>query len=122
MASQNDNGFRTFQASGAISAYKAVTVQSDGTITPSAGNADVGIGILQEDAEDAGYASVKLWSAPGTFMIQATGSAITPGTAYAIVTGGYAAAVNGTFGPAALQAINAAVASNGIVVEFASKL
>ena len=122
MASQNDDGFKTLQASGAISAYKAVTIQSDGTITPSAGNADVGIGITQEDIADAGYGTVKLWRAPGTFMIQATGSAVTPGTAYAIVTGGYAAAVNGTFGPAALQALQAGVASNGIVLEFASKL
>jgi len=122
MASQNESGIRTFVASGAISAYLAVDVQADGTITPVAGNASVGIGVTQEDIADGGYGQVRLWTAPGTFMIQATGSAITPGTAYAIVTGGYAAAVNGTFGPASLKAINAAVASNGIVVEFASNL
>jgi hypothetical protein len=65
---------------------------------------------------------VKLWTAPGTFLIQATGSAVTAGTAYAIVTGGFAAAVNGTFGPAKLQALQAGVASNGITLEFAFKL
>ena len=122
MASQNEIGFRSFIASGAISAYKAVTIQSDGTITPSAGSADIGVGITQQDIADAGYGTVKLWTAPGTFLIQATGSAVTPGTAYAIVTGGYAAAVNGTFGPAKLQALQAGVASNGITLEFAFKL
>ena len=76
MASQNEIGFRSFIASGAISAYKAVTIQSDGTITPSAGNADIGVGITQQDIADAGYGTVKLWTAPGTFLIQATGSAV----------------------------------------------
>ena len=51
MASQNEIGFRSFIASGAISAYKAVTIQSDGTITPSAGNADIGVGITQQEIQ-----------------------------------------------------------------------
>lgn len=122
MASQNDNGFRTFQASGAVSAYKAVTVQADGTITTCAGNADKGVGVTQIDIADAGYGDVKLWTAPGTFMVQATASAITPGTTYAIVTGGYAGAVNGTFGPASLTAVQSGVASNGITLEFIKNL
>ena len=119
MASQNDNSFHAFQASGAISAFIAVSVQSDGTITPSAGNADKGIGITQQDIASLGYGSVKLWTGSGTFMIQATGNAVTAGTSYAIVTGGYASAVNGTFGPAALVALQNGVASNGITLEFA---
>lgn len=122
MASQNENGHRTFQASGAISAYRAVTNQSDGTITYTAGNGDKGIGVSQIDIADANYGDVKLWTAPGTFMIQATGSAITPATTYAIVTGGYAGAVNGTFGPASLTAVQAGVASNGITLEFIKNL
>ena len=82
----------------------------------------MGIGITQQDIADAGYGTVKLWTASGTFLVQATGSAVTAGTAYAIVTGGFAAAVNGTFGPAKLQALQAGVASNGITLEFAFKL
>jgi len=122
MSSQNDSGFATFQASGAISAYKAVALQSDGTITPAAGNGALGIGILQEDAADAGYARVKLWTAPGTFMIMATNTAITPATTYAIVTGGFAGVVNGTFAPASLIGLQSGVASSGIIVEFLSTL
>jgi len=119
MASQNSNGFRSFQASPGISAWLAVDVQSDGTVTPCAGSAARGIGVTQADAAAGDYVSVKLWTAPGTFMIQASGSAITVGTAYSIVTGGYASAVNGTFGPGGLKALESLVASNGIIGEFA---
>ena len=114
MASQNDLGFKSFQASGAISAYVAVDVQTDGTIKPSA-NDTRGIGVLQEDAADGNYASVKLWSAPGTFMLQASGSAVTAATSYGIITGGYAGVVT----TARVTALSNGVASNGIVVEFA---
>lgn len=121
MASQNESGLKTFQASGAISAFLAVDVQSDGTITPVAGNASIGIGITQQDMAAGGYGGVRLWTAPGTFLIQVTGTAVTPATTYAIVTGGFAGAVNGTFGPASLTALQSGVASNGIVLEFVSK-
>ena len=114
MASQNDQGFGTFVASGAIPAYIAVKLQSDGTITAAA-NDTKGIGITQEDVADAGYCNVKLWSAPGTFMVQASGSAITAATDYGIITGGYAGVVT----TARITALGNGVASNGIVVEFA---
>ena len=114
MASQNDMGFATFQASGAISAYIAVKIQSDGTITAAA-NDTAGIGVTQEDAADAGYCNVKLWSAPGTFMVQASGSAITAATNYGIITGGYVGVVT----TARVTALVSAVASNGIITEFA---
>jgi len=119
MASQNDIGFKSFLASPAISAFKVVDVQSDGSITPVAGSGSRGIGVLQEDVVAAGYASVKLWSAPGTFMVQISGGAVTAGTAYGIITGGYVNAVNGTFAPAAVQALSTQVASDGLVTEFA---
>lgn len=115
MASQNDIGFASFLASGAISAYKAVNIQSDGTISACADNVK-GIGILQEDAADANYALVKLWSAPGTFMGMVSGTAITPATAYQVITGGFIGASTGTN---QVLGIIAGVASNGIVVEFA---
>lgn len=114
MSSQNDVGFKSFLASGAISAYKVVTIQSDGTITPAADN-NRGIGVLQEDAADANYASVKLWSAPGSFMVAVSGGATTAGTTYSIITGGFAGTNTGT---AFLRATGNTVASNGIVNEF----
>ena len=116
MSSQNDIGFKSFLASGAISAYVAVDVQSDGTIKACA-NGVFGVGVLQEDAADANYASVKLWSAPGTFMVAISGTAITPATTYSIITGGYAGTVT-TGNSAFLKGMSAGVASNGLVKEF----
>jgi len=113
MASQNENGFKSFLASGAISAYRIVTVQADGTITAAADNTK-GIGVTQEDVADANYGSVKLWSAPGSFMGAASGSAITAGTSYGIITGGFVGVVT----TPRLVALESAVASNGIVTEF----
>jgi hypothetical protein len=116
MSSQNSDGFKSFLASGAISAYVAVDVQSDGTIKACA-NGVFGVGVLQEDAADANYASVKLWSAPGTYMVAVSGTAVTPATSYSIITGGFAGTVT-TGNSAFLKGLKAGVASNGIVLEF----
>lgn len=116
MSSQNDIGFKSFLASGAISAYVAVDVQSDGTIKACA-NGVLGVGVLQEDAADGNYASVKLWSAPGTFMVAISGTSVTPATTYSIITGGYAGTVT-TGNSAFLKGLSAGVASNGLVKEF----
>jgi len=117
MSSQNDLGFASFLASGAISAYKAVDIQTDGTIKACAFGVR-GIGVLQEDAADANYAPVRLWTPPGTSMCMVTGTAVTPATTYSIVTGGLIGGVD-TGAPAYVKAIASAVASNGIVIEFA---
>ena len=117
MSSQNDSGFSTFLASGAISAFLAVDVQTDGTIKACA-NGVRGLGILQEDAADANYARVKLWTASGTFIVQASGTAITAATTYSIITGGYAGTVT-TGAPAYIKGLSNGVASNGIELEFA---
>lgn len=128
MASQNDTGFKTFQVSGsALSAFLVVDLQSDGTIIAAANGAK-GIGVLQEGTggtATTSYARVKMWTAPGTIMIQASGTAITPGTTYSVITGGYISTATGTANgsnPPFVKAIAAAVASNGIVVEFTSDL
>ena len=125
MASQNDNGFRTFQASPAISQFVAVDVQSDGTITPSAATGTAvpgsgkGIGVTQENVPAAYYQNVKLWSAQGTWMLQVTGTAVTTGNLYTITSGGFATVTGTGCVTPQLVALNSAVASNGIVVEFA---
>lgn len=114
MASQNDLGFKSLLASGAISAYIIVKLQADGTIT-AAGLEEKGLGVTQESVPDAYYCNVKLWSAPGTFKVQCTGTAITPATTYTTVTGGR---IGTTVTTARVVAYESAVASNGIVVEF----
>ena len=112
MASQNDNGFKSFIASGAITAYLVVAVQSDGTIKAAANNTR-GDGVIQEDAADANYASVKLWSAPGTHMAQISGTAVTAATAYGDITGGYVGVVTNTY----FTSLQTAADSDGTVVE-----
>jgi len=119
MASQNDLGFASFLATGAISAFCVVDIQSDGTINVAA-NGAVGIGVLQEDVPVGYYGRVKLWTAPGTVMAAVSGTAVTPGTTYSIITGGFIGPVNGTTAPAYLKALQSGVASNGIVLEFIS--
>ena len=119
MSTQNDNGFRTFQASGGISAFLAVDIQSDGTIKAAAGGTVQGIGVLQQDVADAGYGQVKLWTAPGTFLGALTSVALaTPGNALAVVTGGFFGIYTATTFPRAGVALSSAVAAAGTVVDL----
>jgi hypothetical protein len=75
---QNSTGFRTYQATAvAIEAFVRVTLDSNGLISV-AGETDLGIGITQEAVAASGYGTVKLWSAPGTFQLQAA-AAVTRG-------------------------------------------
>lgn len=120
MSTQNDNGFRTFLASGGISAFLAVDIQVDGTIKAAAGGPIQGIGVLQQDVADAGYGQVKLWTAPGTFLGALTAVALaTPGNAIAVVTGGYFGIYTATTFPRIGVALTSAVAASGTVVEVA---
>lgn len=117
MSSQSDLGFVTLLATAAISQFVAVDIQPDGTINvPTAPSR--GVGVTQENVPAGRYCNVKLWSAPGTWMIQVTGTAVTPGNAYAIVTGGYAGVTATGVATPNLEAFQAGVASNGIVLEF----
>lgn len=66
MAEQNDNGFKSFQASAAISQFARVKLESAGTIV-TAGLAEKEIGTAQRAAFASGdIITVKLTSAPGT--------------------------------------------------------
>jgi hypothetical protein len=112
MSSQNDIGFKSFLASGALTAFTVVNVQADGTIKVAANNTR-GIGVLQEDAADANYASVKLWSAPGTHMAAISASAVTAATAYGVITGGYIGVVTLTH----VTALESAADGDGTVIE-----
>jgi hypothetical protein len=140
MSSQIDGNFRTFLVSSGytgstvtiapsgtttangIPAYLAVTVNSDGTITPANTAISNGVGILQEDVQAGQYGKVKLWTGAGTFLAAVSGTAVTPGTGYAIITGGYIGTASAAGGyTAGALAIQSGVASNGIVLEFVNQ-
>lgn len=77
-ATENTTGYRTFQATAvAIEQYVRVTVDSNGLISV-AGESDLGVGVTQEAVAASGYGTVKLFGAPGTFLMQAA-AAITRG-------------------------------------------
>lgn len=128
MSSQNDNGIATFQASPSfISAYTVVDVNADGTITNVVAGSQ-GIGVAQEDIPvnstanlaAAYYGKIKLWTAPGTFMVMTNGGAITPGNQYQLISGGTVGASAG--GVTAVKALQAGAAAAGVIVEFAGLL
>jgi len=76
---QNDTGFRTFLVgTGGVTVYDRVKLSS-GTIVV-AGAGEDSIGIAQETKAADAYGTVKLWSAPGTFVCRSAG-AITSGAA-----------------------------------------
>jgi hypothetical protein len=114
MASQNDIGFATFQATPAVSAYRVVELAADGTIKVIVTAESKGIGVTQMDAAAGGYCTVKLWNAPGTFKCAVTGTAVTAATSYTPTVGGLLTAVVTT---ARVVALESAVASAGIIVE-----
>ena len=67
-ASENTTGYRTFQATAvAIPAYRRVKIDSNGLISV-AGATETGIGVTMAHIPERGYGTVKLWSAPGTFL------------------------------------------------------
>jgi hypothetical protein len=55
-------------------------------------------------------------------MAQVSGTAITPGVDYAVITGGYIGTRTATTWPTAVGGLQAGVASAGIIVEFTGKL
>ncbi len=76
---ENSSGFKTFQATAAALALGArVKVDSNGLISVAAAN-EAAVGVTVEAVAASGYGTVKLFSAPGTFICLA-GVAITRGT------------------------------------------
>jgi hypothetical protein len=70
---ENSSGFKTFQATAvALEAFVRVTYDSSGLISV-AGATDLVIGVTQEAIAASGYGTVKLSSAPGTFLCQTAG-------------------------------------------------
>lgn len=76
--SMNDTGFMTFTATAAaIAPYVRVQVDGNGLIS-AAGATDSAIGITIQDVAASGSGTVKLFSAPGTFLLTAS-AAVTRG-------------------------------------------
>lgn len=115
MSTQNDLGFVSLLVSPAagISQWIAVDLQADGSITPTNGT-NRGVGVTQENAPAGRYVNVKLWSAPGTYMMQVSPTTVTPGQTYSVITGGYA----GVGTTPNLKAMQAGVSAAGIVLQF----
>src|SRR5690348_13999835 len=71
MTTANSSGFRTFQATSvAISRAKRVKVDSNGLISVAAAT-DGAVGVTIEAIAADGYGTVKLFNAPGTFLVTA---------------------------------------------------
>lgn len=67
---ENTTGYMAFTAGEALAAHRRVKL-SAGTAVYADGDA-IGIGVTQHAAASGGLVTVKLWSAPGTFMVTAS--------------------------------------------------
>lgn len=76
MATQNDSGFKSFTAAAAITEGQRVKISSGNADVAAA--TDAAIGVATTAAASGEVVTVKLFSAPGTFLCRA-GAAITAG-------------------------------------------
>jgi hypothetical protein len=122
MATQN-NDTRSFPVNAAMSAYRVVTVSSNGSIGLAAVD-QRGIGILQEDCTANSYErpNVRLYGA-GTFRVAVTGTPLTAGNTMVVVTNGLVSVTNGLAGNSGviigLLLESAGVGTNGSIREVA---
>jgi hypothetical protein len=87
MITENSTGFKAFTATAVeIAAYVRVVLGSGGTISV-AGAADIGIGVTTAVIAASGTGTVKLFSAPGTFMMKANAAVVIGATLYATADG-----------------------------------
>lgn len=115
MTTENTSGYKTIQAAAAaIPAYTRVKVDSSGLISAAAA-AEAAAGVTMEYVAAGGYGTVKLFSAPGTFLMTA-GVAIAAGTQVYPAAAGKIAATGTT--ALNFQALEAATA-NGDIIECA---
>lgn len=109
---ENTSGFKTFQATAAAIGFGVrVKVDSNGLISAAAAS-EAAIGITTEAVAASGYGTVKLFSAPGTFLCTAS-VAITRGTQVFPAASGKVAATGTT--ALNLVALEAAGADGDII-------
>lgn len=118
MTTSNETGLKTFQATAAALAQAVrVQVNSSGLMLV-AGATDPAIGVTTEAVAASGYGTVKLFSAPGTFLVTA-GAAITRGAVlYPLAAGKVDDTGTTAMGLVALEAATA----DGDIIEAARYL
>lgn len=115
ITTQNDTGYKAYTATAvAIAANVRVKVDSNGLISVAAA-AEAAIGVTIAPIAASGTGTVKMFSAPGTYLCQAS-VAITKGTQVFPAASGKVAATGTTALP--LMALDAA-AADGDVIELA---
>ena len=117
MATQNDQGIRSFSFASAVTANTLISVSGDNAAQAASTGASA-IGVLQNDVAAASVGVVKLFF-PTQFGIVGTAASVTAGNAVFAVTSG---TIVGTFAASVATlgvAINSGVA--GDVVEYVPK-
>jgi hypothetical protein len=83
---QNDTGFKTFPVgTGGATAYCRAKLDSGDAVLAGAG--EDSIGVFMETVAADGYATVKLWSAPGTFRMTSAGAIVNGAAVYGAANG-----------------------------------
>ena len=115
MKSENRSGQKTFPTGGSdIGAFVRVVIDSSGVVS-AAGDDAAGIGVTTEAAAGPGWATVKLWSASGTWQIETAGAIAIGDALYAGANGTVAASGTVSVGLIAIEEATAA----GDVIEVA---
>ena len=117
MATQNDNGIRSFAFASAITANTLVNISGDNAAQAASTGANA-IGVVQNDVAAGTQGAVKLFF-PSQFGIVAAAGIVTAGSSVFAVTNG---TIVGTFAASAATlgiAINSGVAAD--VVEYVPK-
>ncbi|NOY81943.1 MAG: DUF2190 family protein [Kiritimatiellaeota bacterium] len=110
---QNDSGFRTYQVGvGGVTRFRRVKLSS-GTIV-HAGAGEDAIGIAQKTGSQGAFVTVKLFSAPGTFTVEAAGAIASGADVYGAASG----KVDDTAAGRPLGTALAAVSADGDTVEI----
>jgi hypothetical protein len=112
MSTDNTSGFLTLQAAAALNEYIRVKCDANGK-ADVASTTDVAIGVTMHKAASGDYVTVKLFTAPGTFLMTA-GGAITRGSQVYPTTAGKILAT----GTTQLGIVNKeAAAADGDIIE-----
>lgn len=117
MSTLNTSGFKAYNNTAALSAYRRVTVSSVG-VYAYANNTVVGDGVLQEDTSTADpIKTIRLFCAPGTYLLSVTAAPITAGdTVYAAANGQGSSTGTVILGKIAFD--EGGITENGAVVEI----
>jgi hypothetical protein len=111
---QNDTGHMTKVTAAAIAQGLRVKITTSNTWDIAAAT-DLGVGIAEFAAASGGELTVKLWNAPGTFLVKCN-AAVTAGAALFAIAGGlFDDAGGSTAIVPGLVALEAATAQNDLI-------